>query len=166
VDFSTPEVEILALPSSFTLAMHASLGLDALTAIEYDLQEALHTVREGIKTFNYNLAFKKVNIHGQSANTCAQTFLKGLATEQVSAADKYRRARDTLLKLGLSETDDVLRPLVDNDLWMNVCAIFGHVGTTFHTSTLHNHKLNSLWYGKPISLKYLIATHMPVQIVR
>ena len=47
-----------------------------------------------------------------------------------------------------------------------VCAIFGHVGTTFHTSTLHNYKLNSLQYGKPISLKYLIATHMPVQIVR
>ena len=79
VDFSTAEVEILALPSSFTLAMHISLRLDALTAIEYDLREgqahdALHAVREGIKTFNYNLAFKKVNIHGQSANTRAQTF--------------------------------------------------------------------------------------------
>ena len=74
--------------------MRASLGLDALTAIEYDLREgqahdALHAVREGIKTFNYNLAFKKVNIHGQSADTRAQTFLKGLATEKVSAADKY-----------------------------------------------------------------------------
>ena len=69
MDVSTPEVEILALPSSFTLAMHASRGLDALTTIKYDLREGqthdvLHTVWEGIKTFNYNLAFKKLNIHG------------------------------------------------------------------------------------------------------
>ena len=113
--------------------MRASLGLDALTAIEYDLREgqahdALHAVREGIKTFNYNLAFKKVNIHGQSANTRAQTFLKGLAAEKVSAADKYRRARDALLKLGLSETDDVLRPLVDNDLWMKNVSMTRQIG--------------------------------------
>ena len=113
--------------------MHTSLGLDALTAIEYDLREgqahdALHAVREGIKTFNYNLAFKKVNIHSQSANTRAQTFLKGLAADKVSAADKYCRARDALLKLGLSETDDVLRPLVDNDLWMKNVSMTRQIG--------------------------------------
>ena len=45
-----------------------------------------------------------------------------------------------------------------------VYLIFGHVGPTF--PTLHIYKLTSLWYSKPISLKYLIATHMSVQIVR
>ena len=103
--------------------MHTSLELDALVAIEYNLWEgqvhdALHILQEGIKTFNYNVAFKKVNIHGQSANTCAQTFLKGLAAEKVSAADKYQCAPDALLKLGMSETDNVLQPLADSDLWM------------------------------------------------
>ena len=73
-------------------------------------------------------AFKKVNIHGQSANTLAQTFLKGLAAEKVSAADKYRRARDALLKLGLSETDVILRPLVDNDLWMKNISMTCQIG--------------------------------------
>ena len=70
------------------------LGLDDLGAIEYDLREgqaydALHEVREAIKTFNYNLAFKKTNIHGQRANTHAQSFLRSLTGDKVSAADKY-----------------------------------------------------------------------------
>jgi hypothetical protein len=47
-----------------------------------------------------------------------------------------------------------------------MCHIWSHRDR--NTSTLHNHKLISLpyWrYGKPINLKYLIATHVPVQIV-
>ena len=101
--------------------MRTSLGLEKLATIEYDLWEgqahdALHAVQEAIKTFNYNLAFRKVNIHGQSANTCAQTFLKSLAADKVSAADKYRRAQAALLKLGLSESDSVFQLLPNQDL--------------------------------------------------
>jgi len=123
VDVSAPEVATLSLPSAFTPSMRTSLGLEKFATIEYDLREgqahdALHAVREAIKTFNYNLAFKKVNIHGQSANTRAQTFLKSLAADKVSAGDKYRRARAALLKLGLSESDSVFRPLENKDLWM------------------------------------------------
>jgi hypothetical protein len=123
VDSSTPEIQSLKLPSSFTSAQRATLGLDDLAAIEYDLREgqaydALHEVREAIKTFNYNLAFKKTNIHGQRANTRAQSFLRSLAGDKVSAADKYRRARTALLSLGLREDDKVFQPLYDNQLWM------------------------------------------------
>ena len=123
VDSSTTEIQSLKLPSSFTLGQRATLGLDDLAAIEYDLREgqaydALHEVREAIKTFNYNLAFKKTNIHGQRANTRAQSFLRSLAGDKVSAADKYRRARTALLSLGLREDDKVFQPLYDNQLWM------------------------------------------------
>lgn len=123
VDSSTPEIQSLKLPSSFTSAQRATLGLDDLAAIEYDLREgqaydALQDFREAIKTFNYNLAFKKTNIHGQRANTRAQSFLRSLAGDKVSAADKYRRARTALLSLGLREDDKVFQPLYDNQLWM------------------------------------------------
>ena len=54
--------------------------------------------------------------------------MKGLTAEKVSAADKYCRAQDALLKLGLSETDDVLQPLVDNDLWMKNISMTCQIG--------------------------------------
>jgi hypothetical protein len=122
-DSTKPEDDHLQLPSAFTTTQQTGLGLADLTAIEYDLREgqahdALHAVREAIKTFNYNLAYKKTNIHGQRANTRAQSFLQSLSKDKVSAADKYRRARIALLKLGLPEDDKVLQPLQDNQLWM------------------------------------------------
>jgi hypothetical protein len=63
-----------------------------------------------------------------SANTRAQTFLNDLAADKVSAADKYRRARRALLKLGLSTTDRVLRPLENTDLWMKNVSMPRHMG--------------------------------------
>ena len=122
-DSTKPEDDSLQLPSVFTPSQRINFGLTNLTTIEYDLREgqahdALHAVCEAIKTFNYNLAFKKTNIHGQRANTRAQTFLQSLSKDRVSAADKYRCARAALLKLGLPETDTVLQLLRDDQLWM------------------------------------------------
>jgi hypothetical protein len=122
-DSTRPEEDHLQLPSAFTSAQRNDLDLGDVAVIEYDLREgqahdALHAVREAIKTFNYNIAFKKTNIRGQRANTRAQTFLQSLAKDKVSAADKYRRARVALVKLGLSEDDKVLQPLHDSELWM------------------------------------------------
>jgi len=93
-----------------------------VAVIEYDLREGqahdvLHAVHEAIKTFNYNIAFKKTNICGQQADTRAQTFLQSLAKDKVSAADKYRRGHVALVKLGLSEDDKVLQPLHNSELW-------------------------------------------------
>jgi hypothetical protein len=117
--------------------MRTRLGLENLSAIEYDLREgqahdALYSVREAIKTFNYNIAFKKTNVHGQSANTRAQTFLQSLASDKVSAAEKYRRARAALIRLGLPENDTVLQPLHDGQLWMknvNLPRVLGETQT-------------------------------------
>jgi hypothetical protein len=122
-DSTRPEDDNLLLPSAFSLALRIDLGLGDVAAIEYDLREgqahdALHAVREAIKTFNYNISFKKTNIHGQRANTRAQAFLQSLTRDKVSAADKYRRARAALVKLGLSQDDTTLQPLYDNELWM------------------------------------------------
>jgi hypothetical protein len=122
-DSTKPEDDSLQLPSVFTPSQQINFSLTDLATIEYDLREgqahdALHAVREAIKTFNYNLAFKETHIHGQWANTQAQTFLQLLSKDRVSAADKYRRARAALLKLGLPETDTVLQPLRNDQLWM------------------------------------------------
>ena len=69
-DSTKPEDDSLQLPSVFTPSQRINFGLTDLAAIEYDLCEgqahdALHVVHEAIKTFNYNLAFKKTNIHEQ-----------------------------------------------------------------------------------------------------
>jgi hypothetical protein len=122
-DSAKPEDDSLQLPSAFSAAQRDDLGLASLAAIEYDLREgqahdALHAVREAIKTFSYNLAFKKTNIFGQRANSRAQSFLQFLSKDKVSAADKYRRAHAALLKLGLPTDDTVFQPLHDDQLWM------------------------------------------------
>jgi hypothetical protein len=103
--------------------MRTHLGPANLSTIEYSLWEgqahdALHSICEAIKTFNYNIAFKKKNVHGQSTNTWAQTFLQSLASDKVSTTDKYRRARAALICLGLPDDDTVLQPLHDNQHWM------------------------------------------------
>jgi hypothetical protein len=123
VDSTKPEYDSLQLPLVFTPSQQINFGLTNLAAIKYDLCEgqahdALHVVCEAIKTFNYNLAFKKTHIHRQRANTRAQTFLQSLSKDRVSTADKYRHARVALLKLGLPKTDTVLQPLRDDQLWM------------------------------------------------
>jgi hypothetical protein len=78
-DSTKPEDDSLQIPSVFTPSQRINFGLTDLTTIKYDLHEgqahdALYAVFEAIKMFNYNLAFKKTNIHGQQANTQAQTF--------------------------------------------------------------------------------------------
>ena len=82
------------LPSSFDQHLHEGLGLTMLAAIEYHLCEgqaydALEDVHEKIKIFNANLDFKKANVFGQQANTCAQHFLSQLAADKVGGAEKY-----------------------------------------------------------------------------
>jgi hypothetical protein len=64
----------LQLPSAFSATQRDDLGLANLATIEYDLHEgqahdALHAIHEAIKTFNYNLAFKRINVFGQRANS-------------------------------------------------------------------------------------------------
>ena len=110
------------LPSSFDRHLHEGLGLTSLAAIEYQLREgqaydALEDVREKIKIFNANLVFKKANVFGQRANTRAQQFLSQLAVDKVSGAEKYRVARQALIRLGLSELDASLQELHDDQLY-------------------------------------------------
>jgi hypothetical protein len=119
-DSTKPEDDHLQSPSAFTMTQQTGLGLADLTAIEYDLHEgqahdALHAVREAIKTFNYNLAYKKKQISmgnelilepNHFCNPCQRIRFLQLISAGV------------LLKLGLPEDDKVLQPLHDNQLWM------------------------------------------------
>ena len=103
-DSTKPEDDSLQLPSVFTPRQRINFGLTDLAAIEYDLRkgqahDALHVVREAIKTFNYNLAFKKTNIHGQRANTPAQNFLQSLSKDPSGKSYKatYTKVADVAL---------------------------------------------------------------------
>jgi hypothetical protein len=121
-DPSKPELEPLFLPSSFSQPFRTKYGLDGLAKVEYGLREgrahdALDDVRTSIKIFNYNLDIKKNIVHGQRPNTRAQDFLRTLAKDKISGADKYRTERTALLALGLPEDDQVLQPLHDDQLW-------------------------------------------------
>ncbi|KAJ7645720.1 hypothetical protein B0H17DRAFT_878467, partial [Mycena rosella] len=121
-DPDAPQKEKLWLPSELNEPARAVSGMQELAAIEYELRkgqayDALADVRTAIKTFNFNVAFKIVQVQGQSANTRAQNFLRTLANDRLIAADGYRRARDALLRLGLLPTDTCLAALANEDLY-------------------------------------------------
>ncbi|KAJ7918916.1 hypothetical protein B0H13DRAFT_1606719, partial [Mycena leptocephala] len=121
-DPERPEKEALFLPSHFMETVRNEMKLAALAQVEYSLQEgqafdALCDVRTAIRTLNYNLAFKKTQIHGVGPNTKGQNFLKTLSNDIQVAANTYRRARRALLALGLNENDGTLKELVRSDLF-------------------------------------------------
>ncbi|KAJ7100502.1 hypothetical protein C8R44DRAFT_550037, partial [Mycena epipterygia] len=106
----------------FTATMQSELKLDALALVEYELREgqafdALAEVRTAIRTLNYNLQIKKAQIHGVGPNTKSQNYLKTLSNDIQVAADTYRRARNTLVALGLDEKDVALQELHKGDLF-------------------------------------------------
>ncbi|KAJ7907161.1 hypothetical protein B0H13DRAFT_1879876 [Mycena leptocephala] len=121
-DPERPEKEALFLPSHFTAPVRSEMKLAALGQVEYTLREgqafdALCDVRTAIRTLNYNLAFKKTQIHGVGPNTKGQNFLKTLSNDIQVGADTYRPARRALLALGLHENDPSLRELLRADLF-------------------------------------------------
>jgi hypothetical protein len=122
IDFTTPEDEHLQLPSAFTPEMCRSLGLGDLGTVEYSLREgqaydALSSLRQVIQEYNYNLLDKKHSVHGVAAGIRAGTFLRVLTSDKRSSANKYRRARNALIALGLPQTDARWRELHDDELW-------------------------------------------------
>ncbi|KAF9529569.1 hypothetical protein CPB83DRAFT_764801, partial [Crepidotus variabilis] len=122
VDAVHPENEKLLLPSYFPISDTIRSSLNSVEKVEYSLREgqaydALDEVREKIKIFNANLDFKKNNVFGQGPNTRAQAYLKELTADKVKAAQKYRRAREALVRLGLSKDDKSLQELHDNQLF-------------------------------------------------
>jgi len=135
VDPMNPEKERLNLPSSFNQAFRSQLGLDELAKVEYALREgrahdALEDVRLAIQAYNYNVGFKKLNVHGQGPNTRAQKILKDFNTQKIDAADKYRRTRIALLNLGLAPEDPALQDLRRDQLWAKDTSTAAKLGDT------------------------------------
>lgn len=136
VDPTSPELESLFLPSAFRQSSaREKLGLAELAEVEYELRlgqayDALNDVRTKIKIFNTNLDYKKHNVFGQRSNTRAHQYLQTLSVDKVSAADKYRQARQALLILGLPKNDESLRPLHDHELWGKDTSHLGQLGDT------------------------------------
>jgi hypothetical protein len=121
IDPDKPEDTPLFLPSQFNATQRATMKLEALAQVEYSLREgqaydALRDLRTAIRTFNYNLHVKKTDIHGVGANTRAQNFLKTLSNDIQAAGDAYRRTRAALVKLGLPDDDETLKPLERRNL--------------------------------------------------
>ncbi|TFK63368.1 hypothetical protein BDN72DRAFT_902463 [Pluteus cervinus] len=121
-DPTLPEHIELCLPSAYPDDKHRPRSMDDFAKIEFSLREgqcydALHKLRLAIQTFNHNLKFKQQFVHGQSPNTRSQSFLQTLSSDKVHAQEKYRRAYQALLNLGLSPSDESLQPLLDNQLW-------------------------------------------------
>jgi hypothetical protein len=121
IDVEKPEQEGLFPPSQFQSTARAELNLNALANIEYQLREArayqsLDQLRNAIRVFNSNVAFKKTDIDGTGANTKAQNYLKTLANDIQIAGTAYRWDRECLLLLGLPEDNEALRPLLRHEL--------------------------------------------------
>jgi hypothetical protein len=135
-DTSLPENDTLLLPSALSPESRTCYKLTELASIEYSLREgqahdALNKVRDAIKDYNCSLAYKIAFVHGQDPKTRAQHFLQTLAKSKVSAAEKYRNARTSLLALGLSPDDRTFQPLHNSELWMkgtNEPHVFGGSG--------------------------------------
>lgn len=119
------EKEALFVPSDCSATTRDELKLGALAQVEYQLRElktyqALATVRQAIRSLNLNVGFKKARLHGTSANTRAQNYLKTLANDVQIAGSAYRSTRAALLKLGLDPNDQALQPLVKEHLRGNM----------------------------------------------
>jgi hypothetical protein len=130
---------VLFLPSHFTETVRDEMKLAALAQVEYSLHEgqafdALCNVHTAIHALNYNLAFKKTQIHGVGPNTKGQNFRKTLSNDIQVAADTYRRVRRALLALGLNENDGILKELLRSDL-------FGKGGQRAKMGDLKTHEL-------------------------
>ena len=96
--------------------------MDKFATIEYTLREgqahdALESVRKAIRTFNYNLQFKRDQVRGQGPNTRAEAFLRTLTAEKLNCAEKYRLACSTLLSLGMALDNIVFQELLETQLW-------------------------------------------------
>ncbi|KAF7360834.1 hypothetical protein MSAN_01112700 [Mycena sanguinolenta] len=121
IDVEKPEHEVLFLPSNFNAATRDDLKLKALSLIEYELREAnayqhLEDLRNAIRVYNINYAFKRTHLHGTGATTKAANYLKTLYNDVQIHCTNYRITRAALLKLGLPRDDKALQPLKRDEL--------------------------------------------------
>ncbi|KAJ3520759.1 hypothetical protein NMY22_g12606 [Coprinellus aureogranulatus] len=120
LDEECPETSTLPLPSTLNEPTRASLGLTALANAELLIRkgqahDALADIRIAIKSYNFNLKWKKDHVFGQGPNTKAQRYLDELVNDRTEAVKRYERIRNALLSLGLDPTDPTLRPISAKD---------------------------------------------------
>ncbi|TFK62135.1 hypothetical protein BDN72DRAFT_777467 [Pluteus cervinus] len=119
--FSFSEEIPLYLPSHWDDQTRPA-ELKPLAEIEFALRkgqcyDSLEDLRVAIQVHNVNIQDKRADTRGQRANTRAQNYLDTLTADKTAAADRYRRYRAALLRLGFSETDSSLQPLLSSQLW-------------------------------------------------
>lgn len=110
IDPRKPELEAILLPSGLNEHERKAFKMEELARMEYKLREgqaydALQELRHAIQDWNLNFQFKTNYVFGQAPNTKANRFLGTLHLAKIQAANKYRRARQALVNLGLSEDD-------------------------------------------------------------
>jgi hypothetical protein len=117
------EVRRIPLPSFFTCSDRDSIGLTQIAEYEDQLRrgsasESLEEVRQRLIQYNWNLAKKIGEVHGQAGNTRFASQLRTMHSEARESACKYRVMYEGLLSLGLSRDDRMFRELLDSELWV------------------------------------------------
>ncbi|KAF6750008.1 hypothetical protein DFP72DRAFT_851984 [Ephemerocybe angulata] len=140
-----PEKILLPLPSNLSQPSRASRNFECLAQTELKLRQGqahdgLSDLRMAIKTYNFNVKWKRDNVVGQGPNTRAEMFLRMLIADKTRAGQKYRRARKALLRLGFDPKDPTLRPLDEKD------AEVDQSKNTSVPSKLGDSKKNEPWY--------------------
>ncbi|KAH6903700.1 hypothetical protein BKA70DRAFT_1513986 [Coprinopsis sp. MPI-PUGE-AT-0042] len=154
INSSAPEETAIKLPSQYMAHMRAVHDLTSLAETEYQLREgqahdALEKLRFCIQVYHHNVRFKKDHVFGQRANTRAQVYLMTLAHDRDQAAEKYRRVRKALLRLGLSPEDTTFRALNEKD------ESFDATKNASRASRLGDSKKEDPWFwdvGRPSNL--------------
>jgi hypothetical protein len=143
---SIPPIESrrLPLPSFFASSDCDSTGLAPMAEFEDQLRrgsasESLEEIRQRLIQYNWNLAKKISDIHGQAGNTQFASQLHTMHSEARQSACKYRVMYEGLLSLGLSQNDQMFHELLDSELW---------VKNTTQRERLGSKTKEDLWYWR------------------
>jgi hypothetical protein len=113
----------LPLPSFFASSDWDSTSLTPMAEFEDQLRhgsasESLEEICQRLIQYNWNLAKKISDVHGQAGNTRFASQLRTMHSEAHQSACKYRVMYEGLLSLGLSQNDQMFRELLNFELWV------------------------------------------------
>ncbi len=116
------------------------LGLPVLSGYEEELRkgqadDALCGLRRALK-YKENLQWgKRKSAHGNANNTRAVVLIRRAHDLVRLKVTVYRRARDALLRLGMSEKDGIYKPLEDAHVVLKKVKGYPDVGDTQYTGS-------------------------------
>ena len=122
---SSVEHEQLLLPSDLSPLERETCGVTHLVHQELQLRkgqayDALRSLRAQVKyvmALSHQKNSRKNAIHGQYLNTRVGTILSDAIQKRDGYKQKYRRTREAMIQLGMSEKSEEFPELTDADIW-------------------------------------------------